>query len=172
MRRNEYMFLTLFLSIVVCGAITLLLVGGVAFYRDIRLFSSAPKEVRELLIQRDKELFYGARTIGLLMMVFGAAMILGAFAVAVWDGSRNTYTFIQFFLRFVMILTAYKVYDMVFFDGFLLCRYRFFQHYYPETAPALNGRRFGFNLKSQLLKLLLIFPGIAALMAFVCTRFT
>lgn len=42
---------------------------------------------------------------------------------------------------------------------------------YPETEPALNDRKYGFNLKSQLLKLLVIFPVVSALVAWVCTLF-
>lgn len=165
------MLLTLFLALVCCAAITLLLVAGVAFVQEIKFFSSAPKEVRALLKPRNKEPFYGARTIGWLMMILSALAILGALGVAVWDGFRSGYTFIQFFLRFVLILTIYKAYDMIFFDYFLLCKFRFFQHYFPETSPALEGRKYGFNIKSQLLKLVVIFPAVSALAAWVCTLF-
>ena len=71
------------------------------------------------------------------------------------------------FLRF----PVYKAYDMVCFDYFLLMKFHFFQHYYPETQSALAGRKYGFNIKSQLLKLLVIFPAIAALAAWICTLF-
>jgi len=60
---------------------------------------------------------------------------------------------------------------MVFFDWFLLCRSRFFQYYYPETERALRGRSYGFNIKSQLLKLLIVFPAASALAAWICTLF-
>ena len=53
---------------------------------------------------------------------------------------------------------------MVCFDYFLLMKFRFFQHYYPETESALAGRKYGFNLISQLLKLLVIF-----LAAWICS---
>ena len=165
------MLLTIFLALVFCGAITLLLVSAIAFVQDTRLFSSAPREVRALLKPRKEELFYGARTMGWVMMIISVLMILGVGAVSIWDGLRSDYTFGQFFLRFVLIFTIYKAYDMVFFDWFLLCRFRFFQHYFPETAPALQDRRYGFNLKSQLLKLLIIFPAVSAIAAWICTRF-
>ena len=163
------MIITVFLSIVVCGAVSLMLVSAVAFIQDTRLFSSAPKEAREALIPRDEELFYGARAIGWVLMVFSILMILGALSVAVWDGLRNGFTFWQFFLRLIIMFTAYKVYDMIFFDYFLLCKFRFFQHYYPEVESAYAGRKYGFNIKSQLLKLLVIFPAISALVAWICT---
>ena len=73
--------------------------------------------------------------------------------------------------RFVLIFTIYKAYDMIFFDWFLLCRFRFFQFYYPEVAPVYDGRKYGYNLKSQLLKLIVIFPAASALAAWICSRF-
>ena len=51
------MLLTVFLAIVFCASITLLLISAVAFVRDNRFFSSAPKEVRRSLQARDKKLF-------------------------------------------------------------------------------------------------------------------
>ena len=162
------MLLTVFLALVCCAAITLLLVAGVAFVQEIKFFSSAPKEVRALLKPRDEELFYGARTIGWIMMILSALAIVGAFGVAVWDGFRSGYTFKEFFLRFLLISTIYKAYDMIFFDWFILCKFRFFQYYYPEVESVYAGRKYGYNLKSQLLKLLVIFPAVSALAAWIC----
>ena len=108
---------------------------------------------------------------GRVMMILSVLMILGVGVLSIWDGLRSDYSFRQFFLRFVLIFTVYKAYDMVFFDWFLLCRFRFFQYYFPETAPALRDRRYGFNLKSQLLKLLIIFPAASAIAAWICTQF-
>ena len=165
------MILTVFLSTVVCGAVSLMLVSAVAFIQDTRMFSSAPKEARDVLIPRDKEVFYGARAIGWVLMAFSILMILGALGIAIWDGFRSGFTFWQFFLRIAIMFTVYKVYDMIFFDYFLLCKFRFFQHYYPEIERVYTGRKYGYNLKSQLLKLLVIFPAASALAAWICTRF-
>ena len=165
------MLLTIYLAIVFCAAITMLLISAVAFVQDKRFFSSAPKEAQKLIKPRNEELFYGARAMGWALMIFGVLMILGVGVVSIWDGFRRGYSFTGFFLRFVSIFTIYKAYDMIFFDWFLLCKFRFFQHYYPETEPALSGRKYGFNIKSQLLKLLVIFPGVSALAAWICTRF-
>ena len=164
------MLLTIFLAIVFCAAITLLLISAVIFVRDKWLFSSAPKEAMEVFIPRTGELFYGAKAMGWTLMLLSVVTILGVGAAAVWDGFRSGYTFTRFFLRFVTILTVYKAYDMIFFDWFLLCRFHFFQHFYPEIEPVYNGRKYGFNLKSQLLKLLVLFPAFSALAAWVCTR--
>ena len=58
---------------------------------------------------------------------------------------------------------------MVCFAYFLLMKFRFFQYYYPETESALAGRKYGFNLYSQLLKLLVIFPAASAIAAWICS---
>ena len=163
------MLLTIFLAVVFCAAITLMLLSAVAFIQKKELFSSAPREAREVILPREKELFCGARTIGWALMIFSVLMILGTGIVSVWDGFRSGYGFWQFFLRFVVIFTIYKVYDMVCFDYFLLMKFYFFQHYYPETQSALAGRKYGFNIKSQLMKLLVIFPAVSAVAAWICS---
>ena len=163
------MLLTIFLAVVFCASITLLLIAAVVFVRDERLFSSAPKEALEVFIPRTEELFYGAKAMGWTLMILSVLTILGVGAVSIWDGFRSGYTFTRFFLRFVTIFTIYKAYDMFFFDWFLLCKFHFFQHFYPEIEPVYNGRKYGFNIKSQLLKLLVIFPAASALAAWICT---
>ena len=165
------MVLTVFLAIVFCAAMALMLISAVAFIQDNKFFSSAPKEAREVLIQRDHELFYGARAIGWTLFIISILMILGVGVIAVWDGFRNEFTFRQFFLRFVLILTIYKICDMALIDNFLLLKFHFFQYYYPEAEHVMEERKYGFNIKSQLLKLLVIFPAVSALAAWICTLF-
>ena len=165
------MLLTIFLAIVFCAAITLMLLSVVAFIQKKELFSSAPREAREAILPREKELFAGARTIGWTLMIFSILLILGVGIVSIWDGFRSGFGFWQFFTRFVLIFTIYKVYDMVCFDYFLLMKFRFFQHYYPETESVYPMKKYGFNLKSQLLKLLVVFPAASAIAAWICSLF-
>lgn len=165
------MVLTVFLTLVFCAAITLMLLSAVAFIQDKRFFSSAPKEAQEVIQPRDNELFYGARIIGWTLMIFAVFMILGVGVISIWDGYRSGFTFWQFFMRFVFIFTVYKLYDMICFDYFLLIKFKFFQHYYPEVESVYSDRKYGFNIKSQLLKLLVIFPAASALAAWICTLF-
>ena len=163
------MLLTVFLAIVFCAAITLMLLSAVAFIQKKEFFSSAPKEAQELIQPRTEELFCGARKIGWTLMAFSFLMILGVGVISVWDGFRSGFTFPQFFLRFVFIFTIYKIYDMVCFDYFLLMKFRFFQYYYPEVQSVYPLKKYGFNIKSQLLKLLVLFPAASALAAWICT---
>lgn len=165
------MILTIFLSIIFCAAMTLMLFSAIAFIQNIKFFSSAPKEAREVLIPREKELFYGAHAIGWVLMAFALIMILGVGFISIWDGFRNSFSFLQFFIRFVTIFSAYKIYDMVYFDYFLLMKYHFFQYYFPEVEEVYANRKYGYNIKSQLLKLLIIFPAASALAAWICSLF-
>ncbi len=162
-----HVILTVFLALVFCVAITLMMLSAVAFIQDKKLFSSAPKEAQEAILPRDKELFYGARAIGWTLMIFSLLMILGVGVIAIWDGLRSEYTFWQFFFRFVFIFTFYKLYDMICFDYFLLMKFRFFQFYFPEVESVYKNRKYGYNLKSQLLKLLIVFPVASAVAAWV-----
>ncbi len=166
------MLLTIFLSIVFCVAITLMMFSAVAFIQDVKFFSSAPKEARDVLVPRDKELFYGARAIGWVLMIFSFLMIAGVGVISIWDGIRCEFTFLQFFIRFVMIFSVYKIYDMIYFDYFLLMKYHFFQFYFPEVESVYSGRKYGYNIKSQLMKLLVVFPAASALAAWICAMFT
>ena len=131
----------------------MMLISCVAFIQDNKFFSSAPKEAREVLVQREHELFYGARAIGWTLFIMSVLMILGVGVIAFWDGIKSGFTFWQFFLRFVLIFTIYKICDMALIDNFLLLKFHFFQHYYPEAAHVMEGRKYGFNIKSQLAKL-------------------
>ena len=166
------MLLTIFLSIVFCVAITLMMFSAVAFIQDVKFFSSAPKEAQDVLVPRDKELFYGARAIGWVLMIFSFLMIAGVGVISIWDGIRCEFTFLQFFIRFVMIFSIYKIYDMIYFDYFLLMKYHFFQFYFPEVESVYSGRKYGYNIKSQLMKLLIIFPTASAIAAWICAMFT
>lgn len=150
---------------------TLMLFSAIAFIQNIKFFSSAPKEAREVLIPRENELFYGAHAIGWVLMAFALIMILGVGFISIWDGFRNSFSFLQFFIRFVTIFSAYKIYDMVYFDYFLLMKYHFFQYYFPEVEEVYANRKYGYNIKSQLLKLLIIFPAASALAAWICSLF-
>lgn len=106
---------------------------------------------------------------GWTLFIMSLLICIGVCVISVWDGLKSGYTFWQFFLRFVVITTIYKICDMVLIDNFLLLKFHFFQHYYPEAENVMEGRKYGFNLKSQLLKLFIIFPAISALAAWLCT---
>ena len=165
------MVLTIFLAVIFCMAITVMLTAAVAFVQKKELFSSAPEEARVLIRERDRELFRGARVMGRIMLAMSVLTIAGVCVIAVRDGFRSGFTFREFFSRFAVILTIYKLYDMICFDYFLLMKFHFFQYYYPEVKGVYPLKKYGYNMKSQLLKLLVIFPAVSALAAWICSLF-
>lgn len=75
-----------------------------------------------------------------------------------------------FSFRFLILFIGTKLFDMTFFDIYLLCYSSFFPHYYQERKELVGPRRLGFNLKSQLIKLLIytaVSFGLAALAVLV-----
>lgn len=160
------MLVTFLLALAVIAAVMLMLFSAVAFVQDKRLFSTAPKDV-QAAVQPKPERFKGQHLIGWKLIFLSLLMIVCAAVIAVWDGVKNGFTFWQFFARFLIILYCYKAFDMICFDWLLLTKSHFFQHYYPETEGCESYRKFGFNLRSQLIKLA-VFPIVSAAAAGIC----
>lgn len=119
------MKITIFATLMIFLAYFLVLYGAVGFIQDKRFFSSAPKENLAAIPDR-KERFCGAHVVG--WMIEGIAILLfpAAAALSVWDGVRNDFGFLHFFARFLVMLYAVEVYDILFFDWVLLCHSNFF----------------------------------------------
>ena len=165
------MLITILLSVMMMAGLFMLLWGGVGFIQDKKFFSSAPKEAIEVTPDYMPERFKGQHVVGYIMVTIAFALMGGAVVIGAWNGIKNDFTFWQFFFRFVFIFSAYKIYDMICFDYFLLMKYHFFQFYFPEVEKVYTGRKYGYNLKSQLLKLLVIFPAASGIAAWICTLF-
>ncbi|MDO5147586.1 MAG: hypothetical protein Q4D60_11355 [Eubacteriales bacterium] len=158
---------TFFLSLLAIGGITLMLYSAVALVQDKRLFGSAPKDVQEL-IEPKPERFKGQHFLGGVLLILSLLMLIATLVLAVWNGIQNNFGFWQFFARFLIILYAYKAYDMVCFDFLLLTRSHFFQRYYPEVDVCESCHKYGFNLKSQIVRII-VYPFLCALIAWICT---
>ena len=150
-------------------ALFLMLYSAVALIQDRRLFTSAPKDV-QAKIQDHEERFKCQKLLGWKLMGIAILMYVFAFFYAGYDGVKNGFAFKDFFIRYLVMLYLMKAYDMIFFDWYLLTQSHFFQHYYPETEGCEGYQRYGFNLREQITKLLL-FPFVAALLAWICTMF-
>ena len=147
----------------------LLLYGGVAFVQDKKFFSSAPKEVYDAVPDR-KERFRGAHTIGRIIIACALLIFLSAFILGAWNGIHNDFYFIQFFIRFLIMLYGMETFDIVFFDWVLLCHSNFFPHFYPEVKNIVGPHLFGFNRKTHIMHYIVYIP-ICAALAWICTLF-
>jgi hypothetical protein len=147
----------------------LMLWSGVALVQNKKFFTSAPKDIQEV-IQEKPERFKGAHLLGYTLALISVLCIVGAFVFGAVDGIKNGFTFWQFFARFLIMLYLYKAFDMIFLDWFLLTKSHFFQYYYPETEGCKGFHSYGFNKKSQIVKII-IFPFASLAAAGICMLF-
>lgn len=145
----------------------LLLYSAVGFIQDKRFFSSAPKENLAAIPER-KERFRGAHMIGWFLIGIAFLIFIGAIVLSVWDGVRNDFSFLKFFVRFLAMLYAMETYDIVFFDWVLLCHSNFFPHFYPELKGIVGPHMFGYNKKTHIMHFVMYIP-VCAVIAWVCT---
>lgn len=136
------MKVTIIATLMIFLAYFLVLYGGVGFIQDKRFFSSTPQENLAAIPDR-KERFRGAHAVGWAIEAIAILLFLGAAALSVWDGVRHDFGFLRFFARFLVMLYAMEIYDIVFFDWVLLCHSNFFPYFYPELkgvgAPTCSG---------------------------------
>ena len=105
---------------------------------------------------------------GWAIEVLAILLFLGAAALSVWDGVRHDFDFLNFFVRFLVMLYAMEVYDILFFDWVLLCHSNFFPHFYPELKGVVGPHMFGYNKRTHILHFVLYIPTCAAA-AWLCT---
>lgn len=144
----------------------LVLYGGVGFIQDKRFFSSAPKENLDA-IPDTKERFPGAHSIGWVIEIIAILLFLAAAALSVWDGVRNGFGFLDFFVRFLAVLYAMEIYDIIFFDWVLLCHSNFFPHFYPELKGVVGPHMFGYNKRTHIRNFVIYIPA-SAVAAWLC----
>lgn len=164
------MALTLLLTFICIAGVFLMLFAAVAFIQDKRFFGTAPKDVQERVLIHE-ERFPGMHILGYVLCIAAIAMIAGSVIIAVWDGIKRNYGFLQFFIRFMIMLEGYKIWDMLFLDNYLLTKSNFFKHYYPETEGCESLKKSGchlYNFKEQILKLLVVFPLVSLAIAELC----
>ena len=68
------------------------------------------------------------------------------------------------------MLYCMELYDILFFDWFLLCHSNFFPHFYPELKGIVGPHMFGYNKRTHILHFLLYIP-LCAVIAGICMIF-
>lgn len=159
--------MTFILTLVMMAGLFLLLWEAVGFVQDKRLFTSAPKEIQDA-VQPKTERFKDQHILGWLMLIIALIMMVGAILLGAWDGIRNYFSFSRYFVRFLIMLLGMKVFDIVVFDWFLLCRSNFFPRYFPKVKSIVGPRLFGYNWKTHL-KEITVYLVVSLLLAWGCT---
>lgn len=161
------MITTVILALIMMAGLFLILWAAVGFIQKPQFFTSAPKEVQEVILPRE-ERFKGAHWMGWFMAALAILMLFGPMIYGAWDGIQNGFTYGQFLTRFLIMVWGVQVYDILFFDYYLLCRSKFFIHYYPETEPVLGVHLFGYNMKSHATEAVFLFV-VCVWLAWICT---
>lgn len=158
---------TLLITILFCGIMFLAIWTGVALYPISKLSSFLPEDMQKKL-KDHKPPYQGANILGIILMIIEIVALIGVMVYMVWDGIQNSFTFGQFYARFLIVLYSEKLFDILFLDYFLITRTHFFQHYFPETEGCDGYKQFGYNKKEQIGKLI-AYPFVCALAAWLCT---
>ncbi len=161
---------TVLMLIIVCVLATVLLLD---FAILIPKFGAEhfglPEDLTKMMMKMpDRPLW--VNILGLFIMLAGFAGAVGVLVWAGFDAVKTDMSFVQIFLRFLIILDGYKLYDIICFDWLFLTKWKIPQKIYPQTAGAKGYDSFGFNTKSQIIKLF-VFAGISLLAAAIISRF-
>ena len=154
-------------TLIMMAAYFLLLYGAVGFIQDKRLFTSAPKENLAAIPDR-KERFRGAHVIGWIIEVIAVLLFVSALVLAAKEGIDREYSFLRSFARYIGMLYGLEIYDILFFDWFLLCHSGFYPHFYPELKGIIDAHMFGYNKKAHILHFVCYIP-ICLVLAWICT---
>lgn len=165
------MYMTILPAVIMMIGLFLLLWAGVGFIQNKDFFSSCPKEVFDVIEQKEKR-FCGQSLVGWILAIIAILFMGSSIIVGAVDGVQNNFTYIQFFIRFLMMFLLLKAFDIVFFDWILSCNrgFSFFEHYYPEVVDKLSPKLFGYNKKEHIIQVLFMIIG-SLVIAWICTLF-
>lgn len=104
------------------------------------------------------------KLIGIIVLIGGIVLYLWIVFYAGYDGIKQGWGFWKIFVRYMIILYGFKLFDIVCLDWWLITKTHFFQHFFPETEGSEGYHSFGFNKKEQL-KRIILFPFICAILA-------
>ena len=133
--------------VIIFLALTVLLIPKI-------IVRTAPKDIQEKILSRPDEPFWKT-LLGLVLAIFILFCILAILLWAGLDSVKKNMGFWAIFVRFLILLEGYKLFDIVCFDYILLTRLNIFQKLFPETLGCKGYESFGFNLKSQIIKVIL-----------------
>lgn len=127
----------------------------------------APDDIKEMMKKTpDRPVWVNA--LGVTLLIIGFAGVIAVLIWAITDTVRSDMSFVSIFIRFLIILEGYKLFDIICFDYLMLTKLKLPEKIYPETAGAKGYNNFGFNAKSQMIKIVVFFV-ISILVAVVIT---
>lgn len=124
----------------------------------------APEDIKEQVIKYHEDYPIGISIVGYSLLVLEGMTILALLGYGAYDAYKCHLSFVELWIRYVVILDGYKLFDMFFFDYVMLTKMNILEKLFPETKGCKGYNSFGFNRKSQITKLI-VFALIAAMIA-------
>ena len=149
------------LGIFLVLAIAYILVG--VFLIPKFAVTSMPEDIKTIIRNRPDDPKWKT-AFGYLCAVIIFLGLLGVLIYAGVDAVKNHFSFVQIFVRFLILLMGYKAFDILCLDWWLITKSHFFQRVFPETEGCEGYRQFGFNRKKQIVRLI-AFPIIILIIA-------
>ena len=159
--------LTFLLLGILLAAFSLFMVVTIAFLLKL-IIKTAPKDVQERLKDRPDPPLWQT-VLGTVLAVMCLVVIVLVLIYAGRDAVLNGLGFWKIFARFLILFEGYKIFDMVVLDWLMLTKLNVYQRFFPEVKGCASMDKFGFNLKSQLIKVIL-FAFVALAVAFILSR--
>lgn len=156
------------LSFVLLGILLIMVVAFMAVtvtFIPKTVVKSAPQDIQEKVLTRPdypKWKTVVGNTLAVLILLCNAAILI----LAGVDAVQERMGFSMIFARYLILLVGYKIFDMVCFDWILLTKLNIFQRFFPETAGCEGYKSFGFNVKSQVIKII-VFAFISLIVALI-----
>jgi len=161
------MRLTFKLLFILLALFVLFMIVTIAFLLKL-IIKTAPEDVQERLKDRPDPPVWKT-VLGVILALFILGGIVYVLIYAGIDAVKNDLTFKEIFLRYLILFEGYKLFDMVFFDWLLLTKLNIYQTFFPEVKGCKSMESFGFNLKEQLIKLI-VFAVLALVIALILAR--
>lgn len=156
--------MTLFLLGTLLVLVVAFMAVTVAFIPKI-VVKSAPKDIQEKVLARPD--YPKWRTV--LGIILTVLILMGIAGTLIWAGAdavQKDMGFPMIFVRYLILFEGYKLFDIICFDWILLTKFNIFQKFFPETVGCEGYNSFGFNMKSQVIKMI-VFAFISLIIAFV-----
>ncbi len=91
---------TIALSVIMMLGLFLLLLGGVGYIQDKKFFSSAPREVLNVVPETKAMRFVGQHILGWIIISLAVALMIAVVIIEGYYGVKNEFSFLHQFLRF------------------------------------------------------------------------
>ena len=149
------------LGIIYALAIAYILVG--VFLIPKFAVTSMPEDIKTIVRNRP-DLPKRRTVLGYICAAAVACGLLGVLIYAGVDAVKNGFTFLQIFVRFLILLMGYKLFDIICLDWWLITKSHIFQKVFPETEGCEGYTQFGFNRNKQIPRLI-AFPILSLIIA-------